>query len=95
MISIYIDSSFAKRISFLLGAILSFILNKKVTFKSNSKGLKEPMTFIIIYLISFIGNSIIHDLLIDLNTNNLAFAISTCFSILFNFLGQKFIVFKK
>lgn len=95
MISINIDSSLAKRISFLLGAILSFTLNKKVTFRSNSKELKEPITFIIIYLISFMGNSIIHDHLIDIYINNLAFVISTCFSILFNFLGQKFIVFNK
>ena len=52
----------AKRVSFILGAIWSFVLNKKVTFKSSNKSLKEPILFSLIYLSSFIFNSLIHDL---------------------------------
>ena len=85
----------SKRISYILGAIVSFILNKKITFKSNKKSIKEPILFSLIYISSFILNSIIHDFSILYFNSLISFFIATFFSIVFNFIGQKFIVFKK
>ena len=85
----------SKRISYVLGAIVSFILNKKITFKSNKKSIKEPILFSLIYISSFILNSIIHDFSILYFNSLISFSIATFFSIVFNFIGQKFIVFKK
>jgi putative flippase GtrA len=85
----------SKRISYVLGAIVSFILNKKITFKSNKKSIKEPILFSLIYISSFILNSIIHDFSILYFNSLISFSIATFFSIVFNFIGQKFVVFKK
>ena len=85
----------AKRVSFILGAIWSFVLNKKVTFKSSNKSLKEPILFSLIYLSSFIFNSLIHDLSLNYFMGNIPFLIATVFSVILNYLGQKYIVFKK
>ena len=85
----------SKRISYVLGAIVSFILNRKITFKSNKKSIKEPILFSLIYISSFILNSIIHDFSILYFNSLISFSIAASFSIVFNFIGQKFIIFKK
>lgn len=94
LLSFSLDSSLSKRISFVLGALFSFLLNKKITFKSKANGFREPITFSILYILSFFGNSIIHDAIEKMTSNQIAFLLATIFSIIFNFLGQKFIVFK-
>ena len=53
----YLDNSNSKRISYLIGSISSFLLNKRITFKSPKKTFKEPILFSIVYLYSFILNS--------------------------------------
>lgn len=90
-----VENSIAKRVSFILGACISFFFNKKLTFNSKSKSIIQPILFALIYLISFIINSITHDIIIRFFEINLAFASATCLSIIINFLGQKYIVFKK
>lgn len=90
-----VDFSISKRLSFLTGAVFSFVLNKYITFKSQEKKISEPILFSIIYFLSFILNSFTHDILIDTFSNNYPFIIATYISIVINYFGQKFIVFKK
>ena len=89
------NSSISKRLSYILGSINSFILNKKIVFKSREKYLREIILFIFIYIISFVSNSFLHDALIETLPGFLPFIISTLISIIINFLGLKFIVFAK
>ena len=90
-----IDLSVSKRLSFVLGSIWSFIFNKFVTFQSFERKLSQVFLFVIVYFISFIFNSLSHDFLLNFMSGNNPFYISTVISILMNYLGQKFIVFKK
>lgn len=89
------NSSISKRLSYILGSVNSFVLNKKIVFKSREKYLREIILFIFIYIISFISNSFLHDSLIETIPGYLPFIISTLISIIINFLGLKFIVFAK
>ena len=91
----YLDNSNSKRISYLIGSIFSFLLNKRITFKSPKKNFKEPILFSIIYLFSFVLNSVVHDIMLEYIDGNYPFVIATFVSIIINFIGQKFIVFKK
>lgn len=90
-----IDISVSKQLSFVLGSIWSFIFNKFVTFQSFERKLSQVFLFVIVYFISFIFNSLSHDFLLNFMSGNNPFYISTAISILINYLGQKFIVFKK
>lgn len=89
------DVSISKRFSYIIGALFSFFLNKTITFKSCTVKLEEPLLFIIVYFIGFVSNSFVHDILINYFKGNIPFYVSTLSSIMINYLGQKFIVFKK
>lgn len=90
-----IDVNLSKGISFIAGSVNSFILNKKITFFSIEKGFKEPLKFSIVYLSSLLVNYFSHKYLINYFDNFLPFIISTSLSVLINFTGLKFFVFKK
>jgi putative flippase GtrA len=90
-----IDFSNSKRLSYLTGALLSFILNKRITFKSHEKKISEPILFSILYFLSFVLNSVTHDALLNHFSGNYPFIIATVVSVMINYIGQKFIVFKK
>jgi len=91
----YLDNSNSKRISYLIGSASSFLLNKRITFKSQKKNLKEPILFSMVYLLSFVINSLTHDIMLNYIDGSYPFIIATFISVIINFLGQKFIVFKK
>lgn len=90
-----IDFSNSKRLSYLTGALLSFLLNKYITFKSSKKKFSEPILFSILYFTSFVLNSVTHDVFLKYLAGNSPFIIATFISVGINYLGQKFIVFKK
>ena len=90
-----IDFSNSKRVSYLSGTVISFVLNKHITFKSSKKNLSEPILFFILYFLSFVLNSFTHDIILDCFSGNYPFIIATTLSVAVNYLGQKFIVFKK
>lgn len=90
-----VDVSISKRFSYIIGALFSFFLNKTLTFKSWTIKLEEPLLFIIVYFIGFVSNSFVHDISLNYFKGNMPFYVSTFSSIMINYLGQKFIVFKK
>lgn len=92
----------SKSCSFLLGTFVAFIFNKYVTFGVKQKSFQETVRFSILYTVSLVGNVAINKiaLMLLLALDNLqysiwlAFLMATAFSMVLNFLGQKFWVFK-
>jgi putative flippase GtrA len=92
----------AKSCSFLLGTFVAFIFNKYVTFGVKQKSFQETVRFGILYTVSLVGNVAINKMSLMLlsSLDNLqysiwlAFLMATAFSMVLNFLGQKFWVFK-
>ena len=91
-----LDLHWAKRYSFIIGALWAFIMNKLFTFQSKGAKVSEPVLFSIIYTLGFVLNSASHDLVYSLsNSKTASFIVATGLSTVSNFLGQKFIVFRK
>ena len=85
----------AKAISFLLGTIVAYVINKYWTFEKNEKSYIEIIKFSILYSITLGTNVLTNKLVLD-NTGKLiqAFIVATSISTVLNFIGQKFWVFK-
>ena len=86
----------SKRLSFLIGSAWAFIMNKFYTFEQRQLHAHEPVLFALVYLLGFLLNSIIHDTVLELLQNKaIAFVLATGVSTCTNFMGQKWIVFRK
>ncbi|UKJ08243.1 GtrA family protein [Solitalea lacus] len=85
----------SKAISFLLGTIVAYLINKYWTFEKNQKSLKEIFQFAILYSCTLGVNVMTNKIVLD-NTQIvfIAFFVATGFSTVLNFIGQKFWVFK-
>jgi len=91
----FLSHDIAKAISFLLGTIVAFVINKYWTFEKYEKSYKEMFQFGILYS-STLGANVLTNKIVLNNTEIvfLAFLIATGVSTVLNFLGQKFWVFK-
>lgn len=91
-----LGSSWGKRISFLCIVFWGFFAHKHFTFRSNSGyGPGEPIRFALLYLTGWFINSFVHDLAAqDPGSSNPAFLAATFVWACWNFLGQKFFVFR-
>lgn len=91
-----LDPNNSKRVSFIIGAIFAFYSNRNYVFKVNERKFSQYVLFSILYLISFILNSIVHDYTFLITGLTLvSFLSATSISTMINFTGQKFIIFKK
>ena len=91
--------SFSKASGFIVASVFAYLSNKKWTFKSERKGIKTIILFIIVYLINLILNTGANSLLLqflDFSEASvwIAFLFASGLSASLNFLGMKFIVFK-
>lgn len=92
----YIDFSVAKAISYILGAFVGFIINKLWTFESKKFKVAEIYKYIILYACSALVNTGVNKFVIwFIPSTVLAFLCATGTSTVMNFLGQKFLVFRK
>jgi putative flippase GtrA len=89
-----VSASTSKIFSFIAGSVNSFILNKTFTFKVKKFYINQPIKFAILYSISLFFNSITHDFFDNLYDGLLPFGVASFVSVLINFSGQKFWVFK-
>ena len=88
--------AYAKCISYILGAIVGFVINKIWTFESKKFKFEEVWKYVILYLVSALTNTLVNQFVLYLiGIKLIAFLVATGFSTIMNFLGQKFIVFKK
>jgi putative flippase GtrA len=90
-----LSSSISKVLSFIAASLNSFILNKTFTFKVRKFYIKQPIRFFILYSISLIFNSLVHDLFKQSFDGLIPFGIATFVSVIINFFGQKLWVFRK
>ena len=86
----------SKKISFVSGAVFAFFFNRNYVFKVKNKNFMQPIMFIFLYFLSFNANSFFHDFVFHIYKSPiLSFLLATALSTIINFIGQKFIVFKK
>lgn len=91
-----LDISLSKLLSFVSGSVFGFILNKYWTFNSKKKTFREIIYYIILYTITAYLNTGVNKFVLGLYTNTtFSFLCATGVSTVINFLGQKFIVFRK
>jgi putative flippase GtrA len=91
----FLSYDVSKAISFLLGAIVAFIINKYWTFEKYEKSYKEVFQFGMLYSISLVVNVAANKMILEYTSLILlAFLVATGISMTLNFLGQKFLVFK-
>jgi len=89
------DINTAKTLSFILGTVVAFVVNKYWTFERYEKSYKQIFQFTILYSTTLFVNVMLNRLVIDLSELFLlAFIIATGASTMLNFAGQKWWVFK-
>lgn len=87
--------SWAKRVSFVMGSVWAFFMNKYYTFEQKELRLGEPFLFAAVYAAGWLFNSVSHDLVLAwTGIKTIAFLIATGISTCTNFIGQKWIVFR-
>jgi len=91
----FLSHDVAKAISFLLGTIVAFVINKYWTFEKHEKSYKEMFQFVILYSATLGANVLTNKIVLN-NTEIvfLAFLIATGVSTVLNFIGQKWWVFR-
>lgn len=90
------EPAWAKRASFAIGSVWAFFANKYFTFGVRELRLREPFVFAVVYLCGWLFNSLTHDLVLYVAGRKwLAFLAATAVSTCTNFVGQKFLVFKR
>ncbi len=91
----FLSHDLAKAISFLLGTIVAFVINKYWTFEKHDKSYKEIVQFTILYSLTLGANVVTNKfVLVQVDSILFAFLVATGVSTVLNFLGQKFWVFK-
>lgn len=86
---------FSKGISFIIGSVVAFILNKYWTFRKPEKSFIQMIRFGILYCTTLGLNIMSNKIVLD-NTNMVfvSFLFATGISTILNFVGQKWWVFK-
>ncbi|MDY3909031.1 MAG: GtrA family protein [Eubacterium sp.] len=91
-----VDRDIAKACSFVLGAVVGFVINKLWTFESSKFLRGEIIRYIILYLCTAAINAFINRcILATFGIEIVAFLGATGVSTVLNFLGQKYFVFQK
>ncbi len=87
----------ASCVGYTVGLINSYIFGKKWVFRHNTSSNKRLIiSFLIVYATGcFVSSGIIFAINRIYNAHNIAWIIGTGYSIFNNFLGSKFIVFKR
>ena len=86
---------YSKGISFLLGTIVAYFINKYWTFEKKTKSYSEVGKFAILYSSTLGANVLVNRIVLNLfQSTLLAFLLATGVSTVLNFSGQKSWVFK-
>lgn len=89
--------------NYVVGSIVSYVLNKYITFNSKSKSIKEVIYFIInisvCYLLAYgLAKPFTHwclNFATKTIQDNVAMLIGMCLFIVLNYIGQRYFVFNK
>jgi putative flippase GtrA len=87
----------AKGISFILGSVVAFFMNKIWTFNHNSTTATAAIRFTTLYSVTFFANVLVNHvaLLLLFNISVVAFLLATATSTILNYLGMKYWVFSQ
>ncbi len=89
------NQSFSKGISYILGALFAFAINKLWTFESKRKTHEAFMRFVLLYAATFTANVMINAAFLWIGfVPIIGFTFATVTSVVLNYMGQKFWVFK-
>ena len=93
----YLSYDISKTLSFVIGAVVAYIINKFWTFEQKNLSLKELAKFALLYTFSLIINVYMNKLFLAITNDTIiiGFFVATGSSALINFIGQKWWVFKK
>ncbi|NOU87918.1 GtrA family protein [Paenibacillus sp. LMG 31460] len=93
----FVQPSLAKGISFCLGTILAYLLNKQWTFEEKEHQKVKIIKFVFLYLFSLSANVLVNkmSLLLFPEAYIFSFLAATGTSTVLNFIGQKWWVFRK
>ena len=92
----FLPHDLAKGVSFFLGTVVAYIMNKYWTFEKKVRSYWEMIKFGMLYCTTLVANVLINKAVLDISSNMvfLAFIIATGFSTILNFVGQKWWVFR-
>lgn len=93
----------ASALNYITGSIVSFFLNKYFTFKSDKKSLNEVIRFIlnitVCYVLAYgIAKPCVYYIFARCSMvirDNAAMLTGMCLFVIFNYFGQRFVVFKR
>jgi len=89
------NHSISKGLSYIFGALFAFAINKLWTFESARKTHEAFIRFATLYATTFTANVLINALFLWLEfVPVVGFTFATATSVVLNYLGQKFWVFK-
>ena len=89
--------------NYVVGSVVSYILNKYLTFQNSERSVKQLLYFIVnisvCYLIAYgAAKPLVYRILGSASTairDNCAMLAGMCLFVVLNYLGQRFVVFKK
>ena len=91
-----VPTSVAKAASFVAGAVLSFLLNRGFVFRSSQVASRQALPFALLYLVTLALNNGVNAALLSLHAAKLlAWFCATGASTMGNFVGMKFLVFRR
>ena len=88
----------SKGVSFSIGTIFAYFVNKTFTFRSSTAGSARFIMFSLLYLSTLVVNVLVNEFALDLTGRTsisfvMAFVLATVLSAILNFIGMKFIIF--
>ena len=91
-----LSTEMSKGISFIIGSVVAFVINKYWTFEKPEKSYKEMIRFGVLYLTTLGLNLMTNKIVLDYTDIVLvSFIVATGISTILNFVGQKWWVFNK
>mgnify|MGYP005993621417 FL=1 len=91
----FLNYDISKTISFILGTVVAFIINKYWTFEKYEKSFKQIFHFSILYISTLFANIYTNRLILEITEFVFfAFIFATTVSTVLNFIGQKWWVFR-
>jgi putative flippase GtrA len=92
----FFNTDISKAISFFLGTMVAYFINKYWTFEKKDKSYVEIIKFGFLYSTTLGVNVMTNKIILDMfSITMLAFLIATGISTVLNFIGQKWWVFKE
>ena len=91
----FLAPAIAKTISFIVGTIVAFIINKHWTFEKHERSYKEVVKFVLLYVSTLFANVTTNEIVLNqFHIVFLGFLVATSVSTVLNFIGQKWWVFR-